>query len=243
MKSSSRVAHNRRDLFRRLPDMDLLFLLETAEIEVQRVVSHELGRRRIKSAVPLLLRRLTSVDPRLRESAADALGMIGDPNAGHALLDLFADGAQPEEIRDTCAYALGRLAFRPALPTLLAGLADPSPTVRCCVVAALAAIAEAKVREAVEIALATEQNGEAKRAMQGLIEALPKTPKVSYRIMFMGSPEYRPHQHWPASRLGQPETGQKDLLPNEEMLNIPWLSRRSYTLRDIGAQRDLERSI
>ena len=103
MKSSSRVAHNRRDSFRRLADMELLFLLGTAEIEVQRVVAHELGRRRIKGAVPLLRHRLTSADPRLRESAADALGMIGDPGAGQALLDLFSDPAQPEEVRDTCA--------------------------------------------------------------------------------------------------------------------------------------------
>ena len=175
MKSSSRPARNRRDLFRRLSDTELLFQLETKEIEVQQVVSHELARRRVKGAVPLLLHCLTSIDARLRESAADALGMIGDVSAGPGLLNLFSDKTQPEAIRDTCAYALARLAFKPALPKLLAGLADPSPTIRSCVVAALAAIDEPKTRDAVEIAEVTEKNDEVKRAMRDLLTALPKT--------------------------------------------------------------------
>jgi hypothetical protein len=180
ISSKSAKQPNRRDLFRRLADSELLFLLETAEFETQRVVSHELGRRRSKGAIPLLIHRLATADLKLREAAADALGMIGDQAAGPALLDLFADTAQPVQIRDTCAYALARLAFKPALPKLIAGLMDPSPTVRCCVVAALAAIGESEARQMVEIVYATERNEEVKKAMRDLLDELPASTPLKF---------------------------------------------------------------
>src|SRR5438552_1826558 len=111
ISSKSVKQPNRRDLFRRVADSELVFLLGTAEFETQRVVSHELGRRRSKDAVPLLIHRLATPDLKLREAAADALGLIGEQMGGPALLALFADTAQPEHVRDTCAYALARLAF------------------------------------------------------------------------------------------------------------------------------------
>ncbi len=184
MKNTShkRPEFNRRDYFRKLSDSELLFLLEAAEVEVQRVACHELGRRHIKEAVALLVRRLESADLTIREAAADALGMIGDPQAGPALLELFADNKQPEQIRDTCAYALARLVYRPALPKLLAALSDPSSTVRSCAVAALAAIGEPQTRQLLEMACVTESNDEVRAAMRALIEELPtvRRPKLVF---------------------------------------------------------------
>ena len=78
-------------------------------------------------------------------AACDAHGgirhlQIGDAEPGPELLKLFRDPKQPDNVRDTCAYSLALLRYRPAVADLLSALSDPSPSVRLCVVAALAAI-------------------------------------------------------------------------------------------------------
>ncbi len=185
MKSTSKrkKPSNLRDLLQSEPDAELLLLLEKPNEEMQAKVCFELGRRRTKAAVESLRQRLTSKNPLVREAAAEALGQIGDSSAGDDLLRLFSDGTQQVSVRDTCAYALGRLAYKPALPRLLASLADPSSTVRICAVAALSAVGDADIRDPVEIALETERDAKVRDAMQGLLELLPRKRKqASIRV-------------------------------------------------------------
>jgi hypothetical protein len=118
--------------------------------------------------------RLKAPLPALREAAAEALGKIGDPSVGRDLVTLFADRSQPDSVRDTAAYALGRLTYREALPELLSALADPAPTVRSCAAAALAAIGDGNIRDRVKIALETEQVPKVRTAMKQLLASLHK---------------------------------------------------------------------
>jgi len=80
----------------------------------------------------------------VRAAVAEALGKIGDDSVGSDLARLLADQHQPVFVRDTCAYALARLAYAPALDILLVAVKDPHATVRTCAVSAIAAIVSSK---------------------------------------------------------------------------------------------------
>ncbi len=94
----------------------------------------------MREAAELLRALLDSPEPDVRSAAAEALGKIGDRSAGDELARLLADAKQPVFVRDTCAYALARLAYAPALDVLISALRDPNETVRNCASAAVSVI-------------------------------------------------------------------------------------------------------
>ncbi len=155
-----------RDVLRSLTGAELLWRFETTDPEFQGPIALELGRRKCREAVPLLMARLSSPDARLREAAAEALGRIGDASVGAGLLRLFEDASQPEAVRDTCAFALGRLRFEPAVTALISALTDLSRTVRVCAVAALAAIGREEIRRDIELVSEVERDPQVRQAMQ-----------------------------------------------------------------------------
>jgi HEAT repeat protein len=165
---------NLRDVLRAEDESRLLYSLEIAAADLQAKIAAELGRRRSKAAVEPLRHRLKSEETGLREAAAEALGRIGDLSAGEDLLQLFSDRRQPASIRDTSAYALGRLRYRPAIPELLSALADPSASVRICAVAALAAIGDVTARERIQLAWAAEQEPKVRNSMRLALRSLFK---------------------------------------------------------------------
>jgi HEAT repeat protein len=178
-----------RDILQTEDEARLIFLLETTEPDLQTRICSELGRRKSKGAIEPLRRRLGAPDWKIREAAAEALGKIGDPLVGEDILRLFADENQSTQVRDTCAYALARLAYRPALPQLLSALADPAPSVRACAVAALAAIGDSSVRNSVSIASETERDATVRDAMRALLASLRRSQKadavnVQYRLLW-----------------------------------------------------------
>ena len=83
---------------------------------------------------------LDSPEPDVRSAAAEALGKIGDRSAGDVLARLLSDEKQPVFVRDTCAYALARLAYAPALDILINALRDRHQTARNCASAAVSVI-------------------------------------------------------------------------------------------------------
>lgn len=176
MKDTSKNLPHRsfRERLRELSEAELLALLEAGDEATQARACLQLGSRRAKKAVGALVRRLSSANSGLREAAAEALGRIGELTAGEPILALLLDVAQPETVRDTCAYALARLAYKPALYALLAKLFDPSETVRICAVAALASIAAPEARSYAELAQATETDARVREAIAGLLEILTK---------------------------------------------------------------------
>ncbi len=171
-----------RDALRKESDTQLLALLERSGAYLQERAALELGRRRLKRAIGPLRVRLSSPDARVREAAAEALGEIGDPVAGEDLLKLFADRRQPEGVRDTCAWALARLRYRPALAQVCTALGDPSPSVRACSVAALAAIGDPSVCGRVEAALRTERDENVKSALARLLKRLKSAARAGAHV-------------------------------------------------------------
>ena len=170
-----------RDLLQNEEEGRLLYLLDTTEPLLQAKISLELGRRGIKASIEPLRRRLSSPDSQLREAAAEALGKIGDPASGADILRLFKDTQQPTSVRDTCAYALARLGYRPAVPALISALADSSESVRVCAVAALAATGDRNVVEPIKLALQTETHTTVRAAMKNLLASVKSKPLVSPR--------------------------------------------------------------
>jgi HEAT repeat protein len=133
-----------RDQLRRRSKELLLADLSAADPETQRKAAFEAGRRGMREAAESLRALLDSSEPDVRSAAAEALGKIGDRTAGDELARLLADEKQPVFVRDTCAYALARLAYAPALDVLISALRDPNETVRNCASAAVSVIVNSR---------------------------------------------------------------------------------------------------
>jgi hypothetical protein len=127
-----------REELQRQPTQGLISrLVSETDPVMQRRLAFELGRRQETIAVGHLQKLLGSDDARVRAAAVEALGKIGDETAAPDILNLFADETQPAEVRDTCAYALARLQYSPALDQLFRALVDPALSVRRGAVAAI----------------------------------------------------------------------------------------------------------
>lgn len=168
-----RAVKTLREILRRQSDAELLWNLDEKPADVQAKICLELGRRRTKDAVAKLRLRLGSPNAALREAAAEGLGEVGDPSVAEDLLKLLLDRGQPEGVRDTCAFALAKLKYSPALAELASALSDPAPSIRLCVTAALAAILSPVVRNRVEQALVIESEPAVRDAMAHLLDLLP----------------------------------------------------------------------
>src|SRR5260370_427539 len=105
-------------------------------------------------------------------AGAESVGEIGDASAAEDLLKLLLDREKPEGVRDTCAFALAKLKYSPAIAELASALSDPGPSVRLCVTAALAAIRNPVVRERAEQTLAIESDTAVRVAMTHLLDLL-----------------------------------------------------------------------
>src|SRR6266849_10844697 len=117
-----------RDQIRRRSKELLLADLAAGDPERQRKAAFEAGRRAMGEVAELLRALLDSPEPDVRSPAAEALGKIGDRSAGDKLARLLADKKQPVFVRNTCAYALARLAYAPALDILISAQRDPHQT-------------------------------------------------------------------------------------------------------------------
>jgi HEAT repeat protein len=94
---------------------------------------------RIRQVVPLLQKALDDPALEVVVAAAEDLGTLGVPEAGPVLAVLLRH--QSESVRQTAAQALERVADPNVLEGLLAGLDDPSVTVRFGLVGALGRLA------------------------------------------------------------------------------------------------------
>jgi HEAT repeat protein len=134
------VSKTMREQLRTEKSRTLVARLQSADADTQSKIALELGRRAETKAVEPLRELLSSKSPEVRAAAAEALGRIGVDSVGDDLATLLADRKQPEFVRDTCAYALARLAYVPALRILLKAYEDRSESVRRCARSAVFAI-------------------------------------------------------------------------------------------------------
>ncbi|MFO0844963.1 MAG: HEAT repeat domain-containing protein [Gemmataceae bacterium] len=127
----------------RLPD-DAAFdrlheLLKDASPAVRAAATRAMSlhaRGRMKQALPLLRKALEDDAPQVVVEAAEALGMLGAPEAGPVLIGLLKHPA--EHVRQTAAQALERTADAGLIDDLVRGLDAPAVTVRFGLLGALA---------------------------------------------------------------------------------------------------------
>lgn len=81
-----------------------------------------------KQAVPALIKALADAD--VRDSAIDALGHIGDPASGPALLREYLRENDDVGLRASLASAMGCCHYAPAIPILIEALSSPNDLLR-----------------------------------------------------------------------------------------------------------------
>ena len=101
-----------------------------------------------RSAVPLLIKRLGDQDELMRKSAADALGMIGDPRAIEPLAAILKD--RSPGVRCIATRALGNIDDPRAVEPLIALLKEPYDLEGWMVPEAIEALGKLKSPLAVE---------------------------------------------------------------------------------------------
>src|SRR3970282_1565239 len=99
--SSSRVGLKRareqdsRSLYRNADPDTLLWFLIRGEPKAQEAPANESGRRRVVQMAPFLRELLKSTIDAVRSAAIDALGKIGDRDAGPLLVALLRSSSEP----------------------------------------------------------------------------------------------------------------------------------------------------
>ncbi len=83
-----------------------------------------------KQAVPVLLEVLADPTTNVRDAAIDALGHIGDPAAGPALLKEYDKAHDDPSLRVLLASAVGFCHYRPAIPSLIEALSSSDSLLR-----------------------------------------------------------------------------------------------------------------
>ncbi len=113
------------------------------DLPVVKTLVVALGVLRAQEAVPTLIKVLRGYVG-VRSMAATALGKIGDPQAGPALMEALKDHSVG--LRFAALRSLGKLQYRPATPTLRKFLASPDMRLRRV---AVLAVGDAEDREAI----------------------------------------------------------------------------------------------
>ena len=139
--------------------------------EMKRLITEIIYRARWQEALPSLIQQLRTRDSKLRSITAEALGAIGDASAGPALLEILSDKDQPTSVRDTAALSLGMVRYRPAMPHLVATLADPADSVRRTAAQALQLLADPSAIEALQHARDIEANQRVRAAIDAALVA------------------------------------------------------------------------
>jgi sugar phosphate isomerase/epimerase/HEAT repeat protein len=148
-------------------DAAILAMLQQTEFGKQMIAVQMASHRRLRAAVPLLLRAAGSSDSALRVAALDAVGQLASETAVPPLLALLASGSPPVELT-AIERALAAVARRAEHPDACAGrvverLAGAPPAVQCVLLRVLGGAGGATAFKAVHHALEDTDN-EVKRA-------------------------------------------------------------------------------
>lgn len=134
-----------RDFLRGQPDQAVLAEFKDSNSDhMLEVLSREVARRGIRACVGRLLGLAnTSTNDRVRAAAIESLWRLNATEAAPMILSIFRDRTQSDSVRDTAAYALGRLKYVRALDDLNDSLKRERGTVADCVAGAIQALNEA----------------------------------------------------------------------------------------------------
>jgi HEAT repeat protein len=158
----------KRKLQREALVKDLIKALQQSKTELTKCILCDiLAERHAKTALPVLIDCLSDPSEDVRDNAAEALGKIGSPKAGAALLRHFID-----EKRTWFAIALGAVGNQEAIPHLIDALSSPSEMVRGGAAWSLGALHASSARRDLERSLANEKDSYAYERMKEALEII-----------------------------------------------------------------------
>ncbi|MEO6890080.1 MAG: HEAT repeat domain-containing protein [Ktedonobacteraceae bacterium] len=125
-----------------------------------------------KQAVPALIEALADPDAGVREEAIDALGHIGGPTAGPALLEEYHKANDDSDLRILLASVVGFCKYRPAIPTLIEALSSSNDILRRQATWGLRHLKAQEAKAPLQQALATEADPLTRQTMQETLQEL-----------------------------------------------------------------------
>jgi len=159
-----------------VPVLSQVLLNRALPRPVREEAARALGKVRDVRGLQALAQALNEPDPRIRWSAADALGRLGLPGAVGPLAEVLKTD-KDDSVRQVAALSLGRLGTKDALPHLLAGMDDPKKPVAEQSLAAVLALAGPGTKEytaLLEDLVQKKADLKAIRVARGAIERLTK---------------------------------------------------------------------
>jgi HEAT repeat protein len=143
-----------------VPEREIIAALQrTIDPGSRHLLCYVAGEQELTSAVPVLIRYLEDPESHIRSCAADALGKIGDPQAGEALFKRFTEDESSQAVRTMLAAALGAVGYQPAISALIEALAyDGKEALRGTAAWALGKLQARDALPALETALQREQD-------------------------------------------------------------------------------------
>ncbi len=149
-----------------------------------------------------LIAALQDEDPRLRETAASGLGLLGDARAVEALIAALED--EDWEVRLEAAGALGEIGDAGAVEPLIVALQDEASDVREEAAGALGEIGDARAVEALIAAIEIEDVRFETHAQKALREALGEIGDAAVEPLIAALQDEDPQVRWvAASALGE----------------------------------------
>jgi HEAT repeat protein len=147
----------------------------------RQILCDVLGFRHAKSAVSPLLLCLDDAEASVRSSAADALGKIGDPRAGAALMKRF-EQENVIAVRRTLAVALGAVGCKLAVPLLINCLTEDDLSLRGCAAWSLGMLRAIEALPLLHTVLQHETEAYPKTRIQVAIQQINSDPTPGHNL-------------------------------------------------------------
>lgn len=159
-----------------------------------------------KQAVPALIEVLADSDIGVCGEAIDALGHIGDPTAGPALLEMYRKENDDFGLRVLLASTMGFCQYAPAIPPLIEALTSPNSLLRRQATWGLRHLRTQEATEALQKALAQESDPLTRQTMHETLQELehPSTDeeKIDRLIAKLRNAETADERRIAATALG-----------------------------------------
>ena len=128
-------------------------------------------------AVPALIEALADPDEGVRSAALEALGDIGDPAAGPALLEQYHKEKEGSPVRHMLASALGASHYTPAIPTLIQALSSSDAMLRRAATWGLRSLQAQEAKESLQKARTSETDPSTIQVIEETLQELEGPPE------------------------------------------------------------------
>jgi len=162
----------KKDIKQNANPVDIIKALDLSENDREIIILCDiLGELHVKEAVPVLVKMLRHNSSDVRNSVADNLAKIKEPDSGEYLIQQYTD--EPEDsVKRMIIVALGAVKYYPAIPICMKELSNKNPGMRGGAAWSLGALNATKAIELLQKTLSTEENLYAKARMQEALDII-----------------------------------------------------------------------